>query len=239
MVVASRGLRAPMLRFFAGGVADVQQIRAQHPLPETADELCAVAQLTGAGEPSVHLGAKASETNVKQLSAAGTLKQARIVHFATHGLLAGETQTLAQARAEPALLLTPPDTASETDDGLLTASEVARLDLNADWVILSACNTAGADNAGAEAMSGLARAFFYAGARALLVTHWYVDSDAAVRLTTRTIAEMQRDPAIGRDEALRRAMVAVMAAGDRPKDAPPAAHPSVWAPFVVVGDSRR
>jgi CHAT domain len=55
---------------------------------------------------------------------------------------------------------------------LLTASEVAQLKLNADWVVLSACNTAAGDKPGAEALSGLARAFFYAGARALLVSHW-------------------------------------------------------------------
>jgi CHAT domain-containing protein len=79
-----------------------------------------------------------------------------------------------------------PDQPSELDDGLLTASEVAQLKLNADWVELSACNTIAGDKPGAEALSGLARAFFYAGARALLVSHWAVDSEAAARLTTST-----------------------------------------------------
>jgi CHAT domain-containing protein len=156
----------------------VEELRRQHPLPETADELCAIARDFRAPESDIYLGARATERTIKGLSASGSLKAHRIVHFATHGLLAGETASLAKALAEPALLLTPPDTASEEDDGLLTASEVAQLDLNADWVILSACNTAGAsDTLGAEALSGLARAFFYAGARALLVSHWYVDSD--------------------------------------------------------------
>ena len=98
----------------------------------------------------------------------------RIVHFATHGLLAGETAQLANANAEPALVLSPPVVASEEDDGLLTASEISALKLNADWVVMSACNTAGGGKPGAEALSGLARAFFYAGARALLVSHWPV-----------------------------------------------------------------
>ena len=116
---------------------------------------------------------------------------------------------------------------------------MAQLDLNADWVILSACNTASAgDMVGAEALSGLARAFFYAGARALLVSHWYVDSDGAVKLTTRAIRELRQDPKIGRAEALRRAMLALMADTSRPADSMPAAHPAVWAPFVVVGEGR-
>ena len=79
-------------------------------------------------------------------------------------------------------MLTPPPQGSEADDGYLSASEIARLKLDADWVILSACNTAAGEAKGAAALSGLARAFFYAGARSLLVSHWYVDSKATVAL---------------------------------------------------------
>ena len=118
----------------------------------------------------LYLGAKATEAEVKQLSDDGTLAKYKIVHFATHGALAGQVSRT----SEPGLLLTPPDKASETDDGYLSASEVAALKLDADWVILSACNTAAGGAAGAEALSGLARAFFYAGARSLLVSHWEV-----------------------------------------------------------------
>ena len=94
-----------------------------------------------------------------------------------------------RAKASLSLALTPPKEGTsaaelERDDGLLTASEVAQLQLDADWVLLSACNTAGGEKGNAEAFSGLARAFFYAKARALLVSHWYVDSEAAVKLTT-------------------------------------------------------
>ena len=112
------------------------------------------------------------------------------------------------------------------------ASEITTLKLNADWVVMSACNTAGGDKLGAEPLSGLASAFFYAGARALLVSHWPVDSYAATMLTSRTFAEMRKDTGIGRAEAFRRAMLALM---DDPKR-PWAAHPSVWAPFIVVGE---
>jgi len=213
-----------------GGLANVEEVRRAQPLPETADELCAVARATGAGEDAVNLGERATEARVKALSEDGTLAGARIVHFATHGLLAGETEGLASDRAEPSLMLTPPAAASERDDGLLTASEIAALKLDADWVILSACNTAASDRAGAEAFSGLARAFFYAGARALLVSHWYVDSDAAVRLVTGAFAELGAAPTIGRAEAMRRAIAKVVASGGR------FAHPASWAPFVVVGE---
>ncbi len=157
----------------------------------------------------------------------------RVVHFATHGLLAGQTALFAKNKAEPALLLTPPATASEEDSGLLTASEVAQLNLNADWVVMSACNTAAGSNEGAEALSGLARAFFYAGARSLLVSHWEVNSDAAVAITTGAVNAMKAEPKIGRAEALRRAEAALIAKGGD------YAHPSVWAPFVLVGNGEQ
>jgi CHAT domain-containing protein len=193
-------------------------------LPDTADELKAVAQKLGAPASDIKLRKDASETNVKR----APLADYRVVYFATHGLVAGDIKGL----AEPSLALTVPKEPSDLDDGLLTASEVAQLKLNADWVVLSACNTIAGDKPGAEALSGLARAFFYAGARALLITHWAVDSDAATRLTTSTFDIMQNDPQLGRAEALRRAMLAYM------NDAtdPLSAYPALWAPFVVVGE---
>ncbi len=197
------------------------------PLPETADEARAIAVALGAGEDALHLGAAATETSLKQLSSDGSLARTRVVHFATHGLVSGELAGL----TEPAIVLTPPATVTAADDGLLTASEVTTLRLDADWVILSACNTASSDGGG-EALSGLARAFFYAGARALMVSHWPVNSDSAVRLASGAVAALAADPAIGRAEALRRAMVAEIERGGA------AADPANWAPFIVVGASR-
>jgi CHAT domain-containing protein len=219
--------------FSRGGLADVEEVRHQSPLPETADELCDVARSVGAKTGDVYLGGRATERMIKTLSADGKLSQARVVHFATHGLLAGETEYFIKNRAEPALLLSPPEQASEEDDGLLTASEVAQLKLNADWVIMSACNTAGADKPDAEALSGLARAFFYAGARALLVSHWAVDSESAVALTTKAIADMTANLKLGRAAALQRSMLALIDRGGR------FTHPANWAPFVVVGEGAR
>lgn len=233
--MAGSSLPDGFAKLFRGKLGNAEALRRQSPLPETADELCAVARELAAEERDVNLGSRATESAVKALNEKDALAAYRVVHFATHGLLAGETESVG-AGAEPSLLLTPPDAATEADDGLLTASEVAQLKLDADWVVLSACNTAGGEKGGAEALSGLARAFFYAGARALLVSHWYVDSDAAVKLVTQAFAELRRDPAIGRAEAMRRAMLAVMNDASRPAHWTPAAHPSVWAPFVVVGE---
>jgi CHAT domain-containing protein len=211
-----------------GGIADVTDIRSWAPLPETADELCDVAHDLDV-DPKTHLyiGSMATETKIKQLSEDGALAKYKIVHFATHGAVAGQVSRA----SEPGLLLTPPEQASETDDGYLNASEIAALKLDADWVILSACNTAAGEATGAEALSGLARAFFYAGARSLLVSHWEVNSDATVKLITKAVAELKANPKIGRAEALRRSMLSMITAG---KDYE--GHPAFWAPFVLVGE---
>jgi CHAT domain-containing protein len=209
------------------GLAEVSHIKMQVPLPETADELCAVAQDVKADGRDIRLGAQATEREIKRLSASGELAKYRMVHFATHGFLAGQLD----GTHEPGLILTPPDKATEEDDGYLSASEIATLKLDADWVILSACNTAAGAATSAEALSGLARAFIYAQARALLVSHWEVYSDATVKLITASVREMARDPKVGRAEALRRSMLALIDKGE-----PHEAHPAYWAPFVVVGE---
>jgi len=213
-----------------GGIAEVADIRIQVPLPETADELCTVARDLGVSDNDIWLGARANEREIKRLSDSGQLASYRIVHFATHGALAGELN----AGAEPGLILTPPSEATPEDDGYLSASEIAGLKLDADWVILSACNTAAGGAEGAEALSGVSRAFFYAGARALLVSHWAVNSDATVKLVTNTLNTMAADRAVSRSEALRRSMVALIEHGE-----PHEAHPAYWAPFVVVGEGGR
>lgn len=140
------------------GVDRTRLAQALPQLPDTAEELNAVAKDVGAAEADIHLGRDASEATLKR----APLAQYSIIYFATHGLVAGDIKGV----GEPSLALSIPDQPSELDDGLLTASEVAQLKLNADWVVLSACNTIAGDKPGAEALSGLARAFFYAGARA-------------------------------------------------------------------------
>ncbi|MGH6834344.1 MAG: tetratricopeptide repeat protein [Methylocella sp.] len=221
--VASRSTRS-YADYWQGVELDRARLADVPPLPDTADELRAVAKKLGAPLSDIHLGRDASETTVKR----APLADYRVVYFATHALVAGDVKGL----GEPALLLSLPRKPSDFDDGLLTASEVAQLKLNADFVVLSACNTAAGDKPGAEALSGLARAFFYAGARALLVSHWAVDSRAAVRLTTETFGNLQSDPEIGRAEALRRAMLAYLNDTSDPRHA----YPAFWAPFSIVGE---
>jgi len=220
---------ARLTGLFRGGLADVAELRQLTRLPNTAEELRAQARALNAPDSMISLGALASETAVKRADLTGV----RVLAFATHGLVAGELSGL----AEPALALTPPTMATAEDDGLLTASEVARLKLNADWVVLSACNTAASDGTeGAEGLSGLAKAFFHAGARSLLVSHWPVETNAAVALTTGAFEALERDPAIGRSEALRRSMLAMIDKAKADPEGARFAHPMFWAPFVLVGE---
>ena len=100
----------------------------------------------------------------------------------------------------------------------MSSGEIARLKLNADWVVLSACNTAAADGTpGAEGMSGLAKAFFYAGARSLLVSHWPVASEATVPLTTGMLKEYEAHPEQGKAEAHRKAMLSLIDTPNHPE----------------------
>ena len=205
--------------------------KALPALPETADELRAVAAKLGAKPEDVKLGKAATVANVKH----ARLDDYRVVYFATHALVAGEVEKFAKAKAEPALVLSIPDKPSNEDDGLLRASDVAMLKMNADFVVLSACNTAAGDRPGAEALSGLARAFFYAGARSLIVSNWEVDSDATVAVMTGLFNAVKKDPHLSHAEALRLSMLKMI---DNPSK-PEWAQPKYWAPFVVVGEPQR
>lgn len=223
---ASRSLTsAAYSDFWRGAGVDRKLLAAAlSQLPDTADELNAVAKDLGVSRSDIHLGSDASETTVKRTP----LADYRVVYFATHGLVAGDIKGI----AEPSLALSIPKEPSALDDGLLTASEVAQLKLNADFVVLSACNTIAGDRPGAEALSGLARSFFYAGARSLLVTHWAVVSEAATRLTISTFDRLKADPKIGRAEALRQAMLGYLNDTSSPQNA----YPAFWGPFALIGE---
>ena len=207
------------------------------PLPDTAEELLALADVLGADKDrDLHLGLDASESTVDALNRAGKLKDYRTISFATHGLVPGDLDGLnrpALALSEPA-----PEAAEKGMNGLLTTDEIMSLELNADWAVLSACNTAA--GAGAEAVSGLGRAFFFAGARSVLISSWPVHSAATVELMTRTFGEYARAGNVGRAESLRAAMVQMIEQGvfkdARGRNVFSYAHPMFWAPFMVVGD---
>jgi CHAT domain-containing protein len=197
------------------------------PLPETRDEVIELAKILAADpKQDLILGSDATRQSVLKSSASGQLGKKQVVVFATHGLLAGDLPNLNQ----PALAMA--STANPADSPLLTLEDVLGLKLNADWVVLSACNTAGADGRAEEALSGLARGFFFAGSRSLLVTHWSVESESAMLLTTHTFAAYKKDPQMRRAEALKQAMVETM-------KLPQYAHPAYWAPYALVGEGGR
>ncbi|MCP3950992.1 MAG: CHAT domain-containing protein [Desulfobacterales bacterium] len=203
-------------------------------LPDTADEIKGIAGSLGADlTTDVFLGRQASEHRIKSMDLSGR----KVVAFATHALVPGDLDGLDQ----PALALTAPQITGEDEDGLLTMEEVFRLKLDADWIVLSACNTGAADGAGSEAASGLGRAFFFAGARAILVSMWPVETTSAARLTTAIFRHQQADRALSRAGAVRAAMLELIGSrglvdAKTGKTVASYAHPLFWAPFITVGD---
>jgi CHAT domain-containing protein len=202
-------------------------------LPDTAEELKSIA-LALQADPSkvLKLGKDANEDAVKTMDLSGF----KVIAFATHGLVPGELNGLTQ----PALALTAPAVAGVEGDGLLTMEEILALKLDADWVVLSACNTGAGSGAGAEAASGLGRAFFYAGTRAILVTNWSVHSQSARQLVADLFKRQADDPKLTRGEALRQAMMALVDGpgylGADGKTEFAYAHPLFWAPYSIIGD---
>ncbi len=232
-VVTSRGVALKLRASPHTEDVDRAELAMLPRLPDTRAELTAVAKALDV-DPSkaLHLGKDANEESVE----GADLSRYRIVAFATHGLVPGDLDGLTQ----PALALTAPDVAGVKGDGLLTMEKILALKLDADWVVLSACNTAAGAGAGAEAASGLGSAFFYAGTRALLVTNWSVHSASARELIADLFRRQSTDPALSRGEALRQAMMALV---DGPgfRDASGKtiftyAHPLFWAPYSVIGD---
>jgi CHAT domain-containing protein len=148
--------------------------------------------------------------------------------FATHAATAD-----GEKWREPGLLLAMPRHSTAVDDGFLSASEIAGLRLEADLVLLSACNTgAGDGGVASEWLSGLAPAFVHAGSGSLLVSHWNVDSEAGQRIVT-GLFELARDAhGLRHSEALRRTMLRMLSDPARPRWS----HPYYWAAFQMVGD---
>jgi len=196
------------------------------PLPDTRDEILALARALKADTAAdVFLGDRATRLNVMSLD----LSKRRVVAFATHGLMAGEFPGV----MEPSLALANP---GDGTHGLLTLQDILSLKLDADWVVLSACNTAAGDGQGADALSGLGRGFFYAGSRALLVTHWPVESTSARKLVTGIFVRQAQNTQLPRAEALRLSMLALMQDNAALPHRYSYAHPIFWAPYTVVGE---
>ena len=235
--LASRGIKTRGLRLRAAPKTtemNSAELARLPRLPDTAEEVESIAVALNANlTESVFLGREANEDRIKTMNLSGY----KVLAFATHGLVPGDLNGLVQ----PALALTSPQVSGGSEDGLLTMGEILGLKLDADWVVLSACNTGSGQGAGAEAVSGLGRAFFYAGTRALLVSNWPVETTSAKALTTDLFKRQADDPGLTRAQALRQAMVGLI---DGPGFRDPAsgkvvfsyAHPLFWAPFSLIGN---
>lgn len=231
--LSSRGVPITLRRTPMRG-ADAGQLAMLPRLPETAEEIRSIALAMSADlTRDVFVGLQANEKTVRSVD----LSKYRVIAFATHGLVAGDLDGLTQ----PALALTAPDVANVEGDGLLTVDKILGLRLNADWVVLSACNTASGQGAGSEAISGLGRAFFYAGARSLLVSNWPVETTSAKMLTTDLFRRQAANPWQSRAQALQDTINALIDSGAyvEPQNQQVVfsyAHPIFWAPFTLVGD---
>lgn len=191
------------------------------PLPETAIEVRALARALNADADALLIGDNATEQRVRDSG----IERYNVIAFATHGLLAGEMD----GYDEPGLALTPPASITKPrDDGYLSSSEIASMRMNAAWVLLSACNTARDDESTAAGLSQLARAFIYAGARSLLVTHWPIETISTVDIITSSMEHHAADE-ISPAESLRRGIVNYLKRNPQHYG-----NPNFWAPFFVV-----
>jgi CHAT domain-containing protein/tetratricopeptide (TPR) repeat protein len=228
IAIVRRGATAPSPIMGDGAAVDPRILAGMSPLPDTAEEICVLGRRVGAEDTDLFLGARDREDVVRDLNQSGRLSEYRVLHFATHGLVAGE-----EGVVQPGLVFTPPDVSvgrvKSENDGYLTASEITQLQLDADLVILSACNTAssGRDN---QALSGLASAFLYAGARSVLVSHWSVDSFATTELMAGMTDVATSNHSVNRAKALQAAMLEMIHQGGAD------ARPEFWAPFALVGE---
>ncbi len=203
-------------------------------LPDTYEEVLSVASALNADpKQDVFLQKEADEQLIKTMD----LSNRKVILFSTHALVPGDLDGLHQ----PAIALSSPTVTGNNEDGLLTMDEIMGLRLNADWVVLSACNTAAASGKGAEAVSGLGRAFFYAGTRAVLVSHWSVESTSAKTLVTTLFRNQKNQPAISRSQALHQTKLELIKVKglidpNTQKVVISYAHPIFWAPFTLVGE---
>ena len=207
--------------FTRGGAVNLKYLKMFPELPETEDELRKISTKFD-GNSKLYLREEFNEKQIKSID----FKKFKVVSFATHALVVGEIEGL----AEPAIVLSVPNEATKENDGLLTASEIVKLNMGTDLIILSACNTASSSGkTNSEALSGLANSFFYSGAKSLLVTHWSIISDTSVQLISDTfdfLDESNGDLSI----ALTKAKIKMLKNSETQ-------HPIYWAPYTLVGRS--
>lgn len=242
-VLRGGALTRAMPRDFAPSASLADSLRSLPRLPCTAPEAMAVARATP-GRRTLLTGRASAEARFH----AAVPRNAAVMMFATHAVMPGELPGV----LEPSLVMTPPAAsppalpaaspagelvAGFVDDGLISATEIARLAISPEWLILSACNTgSGIAGLGQHSNGGITPWFFAAGATRILATNWPLLDSAAADITTRAMRNAARE-GVGGARALQQAMIAVR--NDVSRDATPGAslaHPMVWAAFELHGD---
>lgn len=211
--------KTDLTKLMLRNVANVDEINKMTELPETSDELKIISNIFK-NQSKLLLGKEFTESKIKNMD----LSNFKYITFATHAIVANQITNI----AEPGLILTPPNNPSTKDDGILTVSEINKLNLKSDIVILSACNTASEDGSpNGEGLSGLTSAFFQAGTKSMLVTHWDVETNSAVKLTTGSLKNLESSESLSK--ALQKTKISMINNKDT-------AHPFYWAPFVLIGN---
>ena len=208
-------------------------------LPQTKTLLTSIGEALEAEAPDLRYGEYAEEVDIRFLAEQDRLKRYRTIVFATHALMSDQISAI--DLKEPAIVMSLPAVPDGEErpwenDGLLRTSDIIRMNLDADLVVLAACNTASPDGTpGAEPLSGLAKAFLYAGARSLLVSHWQADAPSTARLVPSMLNHANNNNKT-LAEALALAKRELRQSTD-PKTAH-YAHPAIWAPFTIVGKTK-
>ena len=220
-LVAAPVLRSddPRLRSSQSASTSVNNTDRPERIPFAATEAIAVSRLFDRESITLATGFRAS----REFVLGGGLRDARIVHFATHGHLDDTRGELS------GLALSQFDSSGRRTKDFLWAYELYGLDLKADLVVLSACQTALGEDIRGEGLAGLASGFFYAGSSRVLASLWKVDDEATARLMElfyRGVRQERLSPA----RALRRAQIELKASGR--------SAPYYWAPFILLGDWR-
>ena len=207
-----------------GFVEEFNQVIELPALPQTQRELELISSNFKSSNINLFLGEDATEETLKQID----LKKFNIVAFATHAISTKINSNL----IEPSLILTPVSQADSKNDGILTASDINRLKFNADLVILSACETANTSLQSNQAYAGLAESFFFAGSKAILATHWEVETNSAVEITTGLIRNLGQKGNLTYSQALRKSVLDLIQDNEKYK------HPLFWAPYIIIGNKK-
>lgn len=189
------------------------------PLPAAEREATTIGQLFNT-QPL--LGSEATEVEVVR-----RMKTARLIHLATHGLLDSlrESTKVSTSKIPGAIALAPSGN-DKTNNGLLTTEEIASMQLDAELVVLSACDTGRGDIYGGDSVFGLSRSFFAAGVPSVIVSLWAVPDAPTAELMTQFYKNLQQNP--DKAQALRQAMLTTMKTHPNPRD---------WAGFTLIGEA--